>query len=195
MHSDPHLESQAPAGHHIAERRLHAEGHGRHRVGVVGPGHRQPGHGHVGIADRLDLLDPVDVGEVVERREDFVQQADQMPGVGVLRKLSETLQVGEENGDLWKAVCDRGFAVLETVCDLFRQDVAEQPLRLLPFEFQFGHRPLQRREGGVAFQETAVGVGVDADAGDEFNLIGQLDQIVVGPRFEEPRLDDRLFPG
>ena len=46
-------------------------------VRMVGPGSRDPGGDHIGIAHRLDLLQPELGDEPVERREDLIQQTHQ----------------------------------------------------------------------------------------------------------------------
>ena len=38
----------------------------------------------------------------------------------------------------------------------------------------------QRAIGGVALEQVQVGLGVIADAGDQLDLVGQLDQVIVG---------------
>ena len=51
----------------------HGQGHLGHRLGVVGPGLGQPADGHVGVADGLDLLQPVALGQPVEGGEQVVE--------------------------------------------------------------------------------------------------------------------------
>ena len=49
---------------------------GRHpdgRVGVIGHGRRRPGDGHVRVSDRLDLLEAVPRGDLVEVAEELIQ--------------------------------------------------------------------------------------------------------------------------
>jgi hypothetical protein len=48
---------------------------------MVGAGAWDSGRDHVRVADRLDLLDPVTVGELVEVREETVEQADDLGGL------------------------------------------------------------------------------------------------------------------
>ena len=56
----------------------HVEGHERERAGVVGPRRRDARGDHVAVADRLDLLEPVPLGEGVEVAEQAVEHADDL---------------------------------------------------------------------------------------------------------------------
>ena len=53
----------------------------------------------------------------------------------------------------------------------------------------------QRAVGLVALDGALIGLGVVADAGDEFDLVGQLDEVVVRAGGEGLGLDSRLFLG
>ena len=49
---------------------------------MVGTRLRRAGDGHVGVADGLDLLDPVFGGQLVEAAEQLVKEADDAVGIG-----------------------------------------------------------------------------------------------------------------
>ena len=53
---------------------LHLERHVGDRGRVVRTRHGQPTDDHVGVADRLDLLEPELLGELVECGEDVIEQ-------------------------------------------------------------------------------------------------------------------------
>src|SRR3954453_24132816 len=74
--ADAKLEAEVPElGAYAVE---HVERHTRKRVRVIGPRGRYPGGDHVAIADRLDLLEPVPLGELVEVGEQAVEVADHL---------------------------------------------------------------------------------------------------------------------
>jgi hypothetical protein len=60
----------SPDGHVIGE---DVERHPNGRVRVIGHGGRRPGDGHVRVADRLDLLEAVPRGDLVEVAEELIQ--------------------------------------------------------------------------------------------------------------------------
>ena len=61
-----------------AHRVEHVERHQRQRPGVVGARRRNARGDHVAVADRLDLLEPVPLGEHVEVAEQVVEDADDL---------------------------------------------------------------------------------------------------------------------
>jgi hypothetical protein len=67
----PPARVQVPA--HLLAHGQRQLGHG---LGVVGPRLRQPAGHHVGVADGLDLLQPLASGELVEGREQLVEGGD-----------------------------------------------------------------------------------------------------------------------
>jgi len=69
------------------------------------------GHSHVGIANRLDLLD-ADLGcRSIEPAEQVVEQGDDARGVGPLRPWREARDVGEDDGRVRVRLCDPLLAV------------------------------------------------------------------------------------
>ena len=75
----------------------HVERQERQRPGVVGPRVRDARGDHVGVADRLDLLEAVALGERVEVAEQSVEQADDLGRRQVLRPRREVDDVGEQD--------------------------------------------------------------------------------------------------
>jgi hypothetical protein len=87
------------------------------------------GHDHVRVADGLDLLEAVAVGQGVEAREQLVEHRDQGLGRGPGRQRSEPDDVGEQDGHRLEAIDDHAFALLEPGGDRRRQHVEQQALR------------------------------------------------------------------
>src|SRR4051794_10317783 len=52
---------------------------------------------HIGIADRLELLETAARDDVVERREILIEKSDERHRLHPLRQQCETLEVGEKN--------------------------------------------------------------------------------------------------
>ena len=113
----------------------------------------------------------------------------------MLRVFREAAQIGKQNRRGRKAVGDARLAVFEPLGDLWGEDIEEQLLRFFLFVLEIGQRCFQSRKGGVALHESQVSLGVHADAGDELDRIGKLDEIVVGSSLEKVRLDHRLLAG
>ena len=100
------------------------------RAGVVVGSLGHAADDHVGVADRLDLLQPVALDEAVEDREDVVQDADQLVRRQRRRQPGELDDVGEQEGHVVEAVGDQRLAVPQPIGDRLGQDVQEQPLVL-----------------------------------------------------------------
>ena len=96
---------------------MHVERHVRHRDRVIGDRLRDPGDDHVRIADRLDLLEAVLLGELVERAEQLVEHRDQLLGAGPRRQRGEPDDVREQHGDRLEPIDDQALAGLEPVGD------------------------------------------------------------------------------
>ena len=88
------------------------------------------GDHHVGVADGLDLLESMSLGERVEAAEDLVEHGDD-PGRRFLgRERREVDDVGEQDRDLVVVVGDDAFSALQPVGDRTRQDVEQQGVGL-----------------------------------------------------------------
>jgi hypothetical protein len=70
---------------------------------------REAADDHGGVADRLDLLEAVAVGELVAHREDPVQQVDDLGRREACRERREPHDVGEEDGHVVEPVGDDGL--------------------------------------------------------------------------------------
>jgi hypothetical protein len=101
------------------------------RLGVIGSRRRNPRGGHVAVPDRLDLLEPVLGDEVVEGREDLVEQGDDILGRELLRCRREAGDVRKEDADLLAALGDDALGDLQALRDGAREDAEEEPLRAL----------------------------------------------------------------
>ncbi len=91
----------------------------------------EPAGHHVGVADGLDLLQPVPLGELVEVREHLVQIAHHQARRHLLRQPREVDDVGEHHGHVGEAVGDDAVLLLQPLRDRAGQDVEQQPLGLL----------------------------------------------------------------
>ena len=80
---EPVAVPQPPVGR-LGDLLAHGQGQVGHRLGVVGPGVGQAAGDHVGVADGLDLLQPLVPGQLAERRE-------QMPAGGRVRPLGRSV--------------------------------------------------------------------------------------------------------
>jgi len=127
---------------------LHVEGHLGHRLGMVGAGLGQAGNDHVRVADRLDLLDAVALGQVIEGGEDLVQDGDHPVRLGSFDERGEVDDVGEQDGDLAVGPGDPAFLPLEAIGDRLGEDVQEQPLGALKGGVPGANGVLQEEIGG-----------------------------------------------
>ena len=118
----------------------HVQGHERHRPRVVRAGRRHARGDHVAVADRLDLFDPVALGQEVEVREQVVEDADHLGRTQPVRQRREVDDVGEQDRRGGELVGDGGAVGLELVGDRSRQDVQEQVLGLVLLDAQRGER-------------------------------------------------------
>ena len=128
VHADADLEVCADPLAYAGDRAEEGEGCVGHRLQMIDARRRHPGDDHVGVADRLDLLDAVAIADRVELGEDLAQQLDERLRVGGGGPLGEADEIGEENGDGVKALGDPLFAGLEAHRDRPRQGVEEEPL-------------------------------------------------------------------
>ena len=77
---------------------VHVECHLGERLRVVGARCRDTRCDHVAVADRLDLLEAVPLGKVVEMAEQVVEEADHLGGRQPLCQRREVDDVGEQDG-------------------------------------------------------------------------------------------------
>ena len=90
-----------------AHRLAHVERHPRQRLGVIRARRRDARRDHVAVADRLDLLEPVPLGELVEVAEQVVEEADDLGRLQMLRHRREVDDVGEQDRRRAELVGDR----------------------------------------------------------------------------------------
>jgi hypothetical protein len=95
---------------------------------VVGTRFRQTSHHHVGVADRLDLLQTALARELVEHREQIVQGRNDLFGRDSLGARGEVDYVGEEHADVGELIGDHPGRVFEPRGDRSGQDVEQQAL-------------------------------------------------------------------
>ena len=136
--------------------RVHRERHVDDRGGMVSARLRRACHDHVRIADRLDLLEAVPLGEQVERTEDLVQQGDDPSRLLASREGCERHDVREEDRHRVVVVGDVPVAALESVGDRAGQDVEQQRLG-----FRFGAHPLAIDEDDEAERDRCRNEEVD----------------------------------
>jgi hypothetical protein len=97
-------------------------------VRVIGPRAGNPRRDHVAVADRLDLLDLVPVDELVERREQTIEQRDHLARVESPGKRGEVDDVREQDAGVVEVIRDRVRLRLQALGDLLGKDVQQQRL-------------------------------------------------------------------
>jgi hypothetical protein len=108
----------------------HVERHERERVGMVAARRRDARGHHVTVADRLDLLEVVLLGERVEVAEQMVEVPDDLARREPLRPGREVDHVREQDRSRLEVIRDRLALGLQLLCDRARQDVEQEVLRL-----------------------------------------------------------------
>ena len=83
------------------------------------------GYRHVCIADGLDLLDPVDLGQLVEPAEQIVEEGDHERRIRALGPRREPDEVGKHDCRVRVGIRDPDLAVLEPVGDRPRDGVGQ----------------------------------------------------------------------
>ena len=108
---DPDAHSQgASAGEPLrVEEVAHLERHLGDCVGVIRARPRNAADDHVRVADRLDLLEPVSIRDVVESGEDVVERGDQSSRRELGGEPGEADDVPEEDARVVEMIprCDR----------------------------------------------------------------------------------------
>ena len=118
--------SDGLAGPHGVE---HVERQQCECAGVISAGCRNSGGDHVAIADGLDLLEAVPLGEGVEVAEQVVEHPDHLGGRQVLSTRGEIDDVREEDRSLAELIGDGLRLRLQLVGDRPGEDVEQQILR------------------------------------------------------------------
>ena len=113
----------------VRRRLEHLQRDAQGRGGVVGIRHRGSRNGHVGVADRLDLLHARAGQQSIEPAEELVERGDDAPRIGDPRPRREPGQVGEQDGGLGVDVGDPLLAPLQPPSDRRRDGVREERLR------------------------------------------------------------------
>ena len=110
----------------------HVQRHLGDRAGVVRPRLRHAAGHHIGVADRLDLLQPMLLGEPVELEKDAIEEADQRCAGKRRGAGGEADDVGEKDGDGRQIVGDHlARLVLEALRDRCRHQIEQQPFGAL----------------------------------------------------------------
>ena len=141
---------------------------------MVGPGFGQAARHHVGVADRLDLLDPVLGRQAVELREDAVEKVQGFLGLELCRERREAHEVAEQDRHVLVVVGDHGLALPQAVHHGSGQHVAQQRLRPLALQFE----PLGDLDVAVA---QALALQGRIDPGAQQHGVERLGQEVVRP--------------
>ena len=111
--------------------RLHGERELGRLLRVVPAGRRDSAGDHVSVSDGLDLLQPVIRNELVERREDLVEEADHIFGRQPLDRGREAAEISEEHRDVLVPLGDDATRRLQALGDRRREDVQEETLGAL----------------------------------------------------------------
>ena len=75
---------------------------------MIHPGGRHARRDHVGIANRLDLLDRITLGQEVEVHEEVVEETDDVSRLQAVRQGREVDDVSEQDRRRGELVRDRG---------------------------------------------------------------------------------------
>ena len=145
---DSHLDLDVPlAGSHSVADGERGVGD---QVGVVLDRQRHPGHGHIAVPARPDLLDTMLLGDPVELGEQPVQEAHQPARVEARAQVREVDQVDEHDRRFRERVRDRSVLGLETLGDRLREDVHQDALAPRPLVFGLPVRePFPPRERSI----------------------------------------------
>ena len=93
---------------------------------VIGARARNARRDHVAVADRLDLLDLVAIDDLVEAREETIEEPDDLARIELAGEGGEVDDVGEEDARVLEVVGDRLLIGLQTLRHLLREDVQEE---------------------------------------------------------------------
>ena len=104
----------------------HVERHPYRRLRMVVACAWDAADAHPVIADGPDLLDAVLLRQLIDTREDIVQDTDEGVRWELQGNGGRADEIGEEHGRTRVCVGDATFAGLEAVRDLLRQDVQQQ---------------------------------------------------------------------
>jgi hypothetical protein len=91
-------------------------------------GFRHADRHHVCVTDGLDLLAAIPARELVEGREDLVEDADDEIRIGLLGEWGEVGDVREQDRDRGVAIRDPARSALQSLRDRRREDVEQQRL-------------------------------------------------------------------
>ncbi len=119
-------------------------------------GRRHARDRHIGVADGLELFQPVPGDDLVECGEILIKQADQRARFGALGEQRETLEIGEQDRRSRMVFWLDLPAALKFVGDRRRQEIGEQFLSPRLLGRGGGVRLIQLRDHAVIFEEAAT---------------------------------------
>jgi hypothetical protein len=127
-HDRPRADADlATLGKAVLRALTHLERDPRQRVCVTWPLPGDACRDHLAVADRLDLLDVVTVDELVEAREEPIEELDHLARIESTRQ-GEVDNVREQDTRVVEVVGDRVGIRLETLRDLGREHVEQKRL-------------------------------------------------------------------
>ncbi len=133
MDSQTQLQRRQP---HLLALRLHAGRDSlnfqRREAGVdwvLATGRGHAGNRHVGVADRLELFEPVARYDLVKRTEILVEQPDQRDGLHAFGQKREAFEVGEQDRRRWLIFRLHFAAFLKLLGNRQGEDIGEQLFR------------------------------------------------------------------
>jgi hypothetical protein len=91
---------------------------------------REATHHHITVANGLDFLQAILLGNIVKRREDRIQDLHDTLGCQTSRHGREVDNVGEQDGDFAELIGNRSLPLLEALGNRLRQDIQQESFRL-----------------------------------------------------------------
>ena len=98
---------------------------------VIGTGHRRAGDGQVGVTDRLDLLEAVPVGHLVEAAEEGIEGTRELPPESIARPdaVDPTASTNTTLTSSYACAIRSPCEALSCSIDRLRQDVQQEAVR------------------------------------------------------------------
>src|SRR3990172_7281586 len=110
---------------------------------------------HIGVPERLELFEAVALADLLEGREELVEQVDQAPRLQALGEPRESLEIGEHDGRRLVEARRDPIVLLQLFRDLLWKDIEQQPLGFLALGFDLLARALEVLRSPLELQQAA----------------------------------------